>query len=158
MRKFIILLTCFLMPIIAFGEDELKYDIESAGVSASGTTLVKVSVYVKKAKKASSSMLKKAAVHGIIFRGVNESSVTGFSKQRPLVQSPTAAQEYGAFFDNFFSEGGGYISYATLVESSTKAVKVGKQYRVSATLNVSTDGLKARLREEGIIGRMTDGF
>lgn len=157
MKRIIYLLLCLLLPLTAMADDELRYDLESAGVSASGMTLVKVSVYVSKAKKASDEMLKKAAVHGIIFRGVAESSVTGFSKQKALVGAG-AAQQYGDYFEAFFADGGGYISYATLVESSTETVKVGKEYRVSAVLNVNTDGLKSTLKAAGIIKGMTDGF
>lgn len=159
MRKTVhLLLFLFFIPALSYaGGDDLKYDIESAGVGASGMTLVKVSVYVKKVKNASDELLKKAAVHGIVFRGVAESGVTGFSKQNALVGAG-AAQQYGDYFDAFFADGGAYISYASMVESTTETVKVGKEYRVSAVLNVNTDGLRQTLRDAGIARGITDGF
>lgn len=159
MKKLFILIMCFLLPITAMAKgDDLNYEIESAGVSSSGMTLVKVSVYVKKVKEATSDLLKKAAVHGIVFRGVSASSVTGYSKQKALVTSPAAAEQYADFFDSFFSDGGRYSVYATMVNSTTETVKVGKEYRVSAVVNVSTDALKKDLKDAGIIKGMVDGF
>lgn len=156
-KKFYLLLFLFIPALSFAGSDDLKYDIESAGVSASGMTLVKVSVYVKKVSRASDELIKKAAVHGIVFRGVGASSVTGFSKQNALVGAG-AAQQYGDYFEAFFADGGAYISYVTIVEATTETVKVGKEYRVSAVLNVNTDGLRQTLRDAGIARGMTDGF
>lgn len=161
MRTLILFLTIFLLPFVvqAKKEDPLKYDITSAGVSASGMTLVKISLYVDKPAKATVELLKKAAVHGIIFRGLNESSVLGYSNQKPLASSPAAAQQYGDFFEAFFQENGQYLSYANMVESTTQAVKVGKkEYRVTAVVNISTDQLKQVLQQAGVIRKMTDGF
>lgn len=122
-------------------------------------TLVKVSVYVDKPKNATVELLKKAAVHGIIFRGVSEADVTGFTNQGALVSAPGAAQQHGDYFATFFQSGGQYLSYANMVESTTETVKVNKkEYRVSAIINVSTDQLRKTLQAAGIIRKMTDGF
>lgn len=161
MKIFILLLISFLLPfsVQAKKEEPLKYDIASAGVSASGMTLVKISLYVDKPTKATVELLKKAAVHGIVFRGLSESSVMGYSNQKPLASSPAAAQQYGDFFELFFQPGGQYLSYANMVESTTQAVKVGKkEYRVTAIINVSTDQLRQLLQQGGVIRKMTDGF
>lgn len=161
MKTFIVLLISFLLPfsVQAKKEEPLKYDIASAGVSASGMTLVKISLYVDKPAKATTELLKKAAVHGVIFRGLSESSVLGYSNQKPLAASPAAAQQYGDFFKAFFQSGGQYLSYANMVESTTQAVKVGKkEYRVTAVVNVSTDQLRQVLQQAGVIRKMTDGF
>lgn len=157
MKKLIFLMMCLLASMTAMADDDLQYDLESAGVSQSGMTLVKVSVYVKKPKKATSELFKKAAVHGIIFRGVAESGVTGFSKQNALA-GPAAAQQHGDYFQAFFDDGGGFMSYATLVEGTTESVKVGKQYRITRVVNVNTDALKRTLKDAGVIRGMTDGF
>lgn len=159
MKKLFLLMMCLLLPLGAMAkDDDLNYEIESAGVGASGMTLVKVSVYVKKVKNASSELLKKAAVHGIIFRGVSASNVTGYSKQRALVTSPAAEEQYADFFDSFFADGGRCMAYATMVNATTETVKVGKEYRVSAVVNVSTDALKKDLKDAGVIKGMVDGF
>ena len=161
MKNILILLLSILLPFSALAkkEEPLKYDIAPAGVSARGMTLVKISVYVEKPNKASVDLLKYAAVHGIIFRGINETSVTGYSNQRALVSSPAAAQQYADFFNSFFQENGQYLAYANMVDSSTQTMKTGKkQYKVTAVVNVSTDELRKILQEAGIIRRMTDGF
>lgn len=161
MKTTIILLLSLLLPLTALAkkEEPLKYDIAPAGVSAEGMTLVKISLYVEKPGKATVDLLKKAAVHGIIFRGLGESGVTGYSSQRPLVSSPTAAQQYGDFFDTFFQDGGQYLSYANMVESTTQSVKVSKnEYRVTAIVNISTSQLRRALQDAGVARRMTEGF
>lgn len=159
MKKILFLLFYVLISQAAFAQDDaLEYDIEPAGTGQKGMSLVKVSIYVKKPKQATTALLKKAAVHGIIFRGLSESGTTGYTKQRPLVSSPAAAQQYGDFFETFFQDGGKYISYANMVGSTTQAVKVNKKYRVSATINVSTDEIRRALRDAGVIKGMTDGF
>lgn len=161
MKTFILLLVSFLLSfsVLAKKEEPLKYDIVSAGVSASGMTLVKISLYVDKPIKATVELLKKAAVHGVIFRGLNESSVTGYANQKPLASSPAAAQQYGDFFETFFQPDGQYLSYANMVESTTQAVKVSKkEYRVTAVVNVSTDQLRQLLQQAGVVRKMTDGF
>lgn len=145
-----------LLSGVAFGQD-LKYDINSAGVSEGGTTLVEISVYAKKVKKVSSELLKKAAVHGIIFRGVNSSGVTGFSGQKALAPI-TAAQEHGEFFETFFAENGSFLSFADLATPTTRTAKVGKEYRVTAKVIVKTDDLKKVLKDAKVIRGLTDGF
>lgn len=143
----------------AKGDNPLKYDLASAGVGADGYTLVKVSLYVDKPKKATVDLLKKAAVHGVIFRGISETGVTGFNNLRPLVASPASAQQHGDFFDAFFQSGGQYLSYADRVESTTETVKVSKkEYRVTTVVKVNRDQLRKVLQQAGIARKITDGF
>lgn len=160
MRKVLIALLCLLLPCVvaAKKDDPLKYDITSMGVSESGMTLVKISLYVKAPSSATTDLLKKAAVHGIIFRGVSDSQVTGYVKQKPLASSPAAAQEHADFFDTFFQKNGSYLSYANMVDETTKTVKVDKEYKVTAVVNVSTGMLRQALQDAGVIRKMTDGF
>lgn len=157
MKKLVFLMMCLLAPLAVMADDDLQYDLESAGVSQGGMTLVKVSVYVKKPKKATAELFKKAAVHGIIFRGVAESGVTGYAKQSALA-GPEAAQQHGDFFKAFFDDGGGYLTYATIIDGTAESVKIGKQYKITRVLNVSTDALKHALKDAGVIRGMTAGF
>lgn len=159
MKKILFLLFYVFISQAAFAQDDaLEYDIEPDGVGSKGMSFVKVSIYVKKPKQATTALLKKAAVHGIIFRGLSESGTTGYTKQRPLVNSPAAAQQYGDYFETFFQDGGKYLSYANMVGSITQVVKINKKYRVSATINVSTDEIRRALRDAGVIKGMTSGF
>ena len=159
MRKVIYLLLCLLLPLtsMAKGEDELKYDLAAAGVGAEGTTLVKVSVYVSKAKNATADLLRLAAVHGIIFRGLSETGSTGYAKQQALAEAG-AEEQWADYFAAFFATGGDYTRYASMVGGITEMTKIEKQYRATAVVSVSTDALKKALREAGVIKGMTDGF
>lgn len=163
--KQLLYLFCFLLATSTLSakdkktSEPLRYDIEPQGVSASGMTLIKLSLYVSDPEEATDDLLKKAAVHGIIFRGVNSSDATGYGKQAPLASSPAAAQQYGDYFGVFFADGGEYLGYAQIVDATTQTVKTGKkEYRVSVVVNVSTDRLRSTLRSAGVIKGMTDGF
>lgn len=70
MKKILFLLLYVFISQAAFAQDgAIEYDIEPSGTGQKGMSLVKISVYVKKTKQATPALLKKAAVHGIIFRG-----------------------------------------------------------------------------------------
>lgn len=157
----VLFLASVISPFFLQGKvgEPLKYDLASAGVGADGYALVKVSLYVDKPKKATVDLLKKAAVHGIIFRGLSETGVTGFNNLRPLVSSPAAAQQHGDFFDAFFQSGGQYLSYADKIESTTETVKVNKkEYRVTTVIKVNRDQLRKVLQQAGIARKITEGF
>lgn len=65
------------------GDDPLKYEIEGEGVGAQGTYLVKVTVIQKKSKL-DVDVIKKCAVHGVLFKGF--SSQTSRTRQKPLAE------------------------------------------------------------------------
>lgn len=155
-------LVCFLsllLPIatVAKDGDGLRYDISPAGVGTEGTTLVKVSVYEGKAKNITNDLICKAAVHGIIFKGVYETESTGYSKQKALAPVE-AEQEFADFFSAFFASSGDYSQFATMVGGITQMTKVNKEYRATAVVSVHTDALKKALKKAGVIRGMTDGF
>ena len=62
----IILLLAFFVGAMAKGDKIPQYDITGAGSGTEGTILVKVYVYSKSVKDED---LKRAAVHGVVFRG-----------------------------------------------------------------------------------------
>ena len=74
-----------------------QYDIVGAGSGTEGTVLVKVYVYAKSVKD---EELKRAAVHGVVFRGCsgNESGA-----RQPAMASPTAEADNPTFCEEFFS-------------------------------------------------------
>ena len=61
------------------GDDLLKYEIEGEGVGVQGTYLVKVTVIQKKSKL-DIDVIKKCAVHGVLFKGF--SSQTSRTRQK----------------------------------------------------------------------------
>ena len=70
------------------GDDLLKYEIEGEGVGVQGTYLVKVTVIQKKSKL-DIDVIKKCAVHGVLFKGF--SSQTSRTRQKPLNKTSLTA-------------------------------------------------------------------
>lgn len=133
----------------------LRYDLSCAGSGTPGISLVKVSVYVNKST-ITTSLLKKAVVHGVIFKGYNDAQ---WGRKRPLASSAVAEQEHSDFFVSFFHENGAYMKYADMVEGSMQTVRSGKkEYKITATLMVAETELKQALEEAGVIKKLTNGF
>ena len=112
------------------GDDPLKYEIEGEGVGAQGIYLVKVTVIQKKSKL-DVDVIKKCAVHGVLFKGF--SSQTSRTRQKPLAGS-------------------------MVVGENLSVVKMGKQYRISAVVSVAKDALYQELVSAGVIKGLNNGF
>lgn len=155
----IFVLLCCLSSFITAKEGNgknQKYDISCAGTGVEGTYLANVSIYTQKTAKANES-LKKAAVHGIIFKGVNGRK--GCSTQRPLATDPNVEQEKAEFFDDFFKADGTYLQYATIIDGSLLITKTGKkEYCITATISIQKDSLRKYLEQEKIITGFSDIF
>jgi hypothetical protein len=152
---FIVLLSFFVFSIEAGKPESLKYDIECAGNGTQGSYLIKVWVYGK-TKKVNSEALKKAAVHGVIFKGF--SGKDGCVAQKPMAQSPTVEHEKADFFNAFFGDERAFAKYVTEVNGTTEVVKVGKEYKTGAVISISKDLLRSDLEAAGIIRGLTGGF
>lgn len=157
--KFLFMLTfCLLAFSTLYAKDNdvsMRYDIECAGTGAEGTYLIKVWAYSKK-NKVETNILKKFAVHGVIFKGF--SGERGCTSQKPLAGSPGVEQEKADFFKPFFSDNGDYLKYATIVSGSTETIKLGKEYKVGVTVTVSKDLLRKDLEAAGVIRGLSSGF
>lgn len=151
-------LCCLLFPFIAEAKKEtpLVYDIECAGTGGNGTYLVKVTVYTAKAKEATNDLLRKAAVHGVVFKGFK--GTNGCVSQKALTGSPMVEHEHADFFSTFFKENGQYMIYSDLVKGSVESMKVAKKYATSAVISVSKDLLRKDLERVGIIRGLGDMF
>lgn len=128
------------------------YLIEGAGNSRAGESLVKVSVNVKNKADATDAILGVAAVHGVLFKGYSDISTQGYggaSEHHAIAGSPGAYTEHIDFFEPFFKDGR-HMDYVRFVDSGRSAVKVGKNYRVSAVVRVSTGQLKKDLQNNKI--------
>jgi len=155
-RLFLITMLCFVtFSIEAKKPENLRYDIECAGNGAQGSYLVKVWVYTKESKL-TSEVLKKYAVHGVIFKGYAGKS--NCSSQRAIAQSPALEQEKSDFFNAFFNKDKAYSKYATEVSGSVERIKIGKEYKYGAVISVSKDMLRQDLEKAGIIRGLSDGF
>lgn len=132
------------------------YDIKCGGSGTQGYYIVEVSAYVNKKNQIGQEIVRKCAVHGVLFKGFNGGQ--GCSSQRPLVANAMIETQKSEFFQPFFEEGGGYGTYATMVNGSIQTQKVGKQFKVTAIVSVAKDQLRKDLEQVGIIKGLGAGF
>ncbi len=131
---------------------DTRYDIEGVETGQQGTYLVKVYVYSKKSS-VTMEEFKFAAVHGVIFRGF---SGKGFGAQKPMAK-PEGQTQHADFFNAFFNNGD-YAAYAQVVNPVADRVKIGKEYKIAATVSVSKDELRKTLEGAGVIRSLNSGF
>lgn len=134
---------------------QFRYEIECAGNAIQGTYLVKVWTYSKKASVAE-NQCRKNAVHGVIFKGYGGGQ--GCVSQRPMASDPGAETQFKEYFDSFFSNGGEFQKYASIIEGTTETVKVGREYKVGCVVSVRKDDLRKALEAAGIIRGLNSGF
>jgi hypothetical protein len=160
MKVKILLLAVFLFSISMGAKDKsndvsMRYDIECAGTGTEGTYLIKVWVYAKK-NNVDENLLKKSAVHGVIFKGF--AGAQGCTSQKPLASSPGIEQEKANFFNVFFANNGDYLKYASVVVGSTETIKVGKEFKIGVIVSISKDLLRKDLESAGVIRGLSSGF
>lgn len=156
MMKRLVYFVCalLLMVMSAFAKNDKKpqYDIVGAGSGSEGTVLVKVFVY---AKKVTDNDLKRAAVHGVIFRGCSGNN-SGASQ--PAMASPSVETDKASFFNAFFAEDGQCLNYASIVSGSYERIKTTKGYKVGAIIQVNKTTLRKDLEKAGAIRSLSSGF
>lgn len=148
-----VLLLTFFMGAMAKGGDKMpQYDITGAGSGTEGTVLVKVYVYAKSVKDED---LKRAAVHGVVFRGCsgNQSGA-----RQPAMASPTAETDNATFCEEFFAADGPCQNYATIIAGSYDRVKTQKGYKSGAILQVDKTSLRKELEKAGVVRSLSSGF
>ncbi|MBR5241295.1 MAG: hypothetical protein IKW05_05105 [Muribaculaceae bacterium] len=157
MKKFVLgLLVIFLAPFSSFASDMFEYDVECGGaISKEGYYMVKVWVYSAN-KKVTPDELKKAAVHGALFRGVSASGECRSFK--PLAGSAIAESQHKDFFNSFFGADKQYLSYVTLASTPYEYIKVSKKYKVGTIAIISKDALRKDLEKAGVIRGLSTGF
>ena len=162
-KKLFILVFCLLGSIV-ISEIQAKkevttmpeYSIRCGGSGTQGYYIVEVSAYASKTSQISQSLVCRCAVHGVLFKGFSGSN--GCTSQRPLTGSPMVEHQHQEFFEPFFKDGGGYSSYASMVDGSLKTQKEGKMYKVTATVSVAKDQLRTDLEKAGVIKGLNSGF
>ncbi|MGZ3904945.1 MAG: hypothetical protein ACXVC6_14690 [Bacteroidia bacterium] len=139
--------------------EKFRYEIECVSVGASGSYLVKVWSYSKKANVAI-EQAKKNAVHGVIFKGFTGAGAG--CTQKALASNPSIEEEKAEFFDNFFMDGGKYQKFVSVSGDGSVAaedrMKVGKEYKIGVVVSVLKDALRADLEAAGIIKGLSSGF
>ena len=131
------------------------YEIECAGAGSQGTQLVRVWAS-SKVRGVNIDMLKRFAVHGVIFKGY--AGGNGCTSQKPMATSPSLEQQRANFFDPFFNTDKAYNKYASQMGKGIERVKVGRETRVGAVISVSKDMLRRDLEAAGVLRGLTDGF
>lgn len=133
-----------------------KYDLLLAGTGVEGSCLATVSLYTSQVTKID-EVLKRAAIHGIIFKGINNEK--GSTSHPPLANNPNVEQEKAEFFKEFFKTGGIYLQYATVIDGSLLVTKIRKkEYRITAVISIQKALLRKYLEEEKIITGFSDMF
>jgi len=138
---------------MAKSEKMPQYDIAGVGSGTEGTILVKVFVY---AKNVSDEDLKRAAVHGVVFKGCSSGNSSG--ARQPAMASPSAEVDNAAFCEAFFAKDGLCQSYASIVAGSYDRVKIQKGYKYGAILQVDKTALRKELEKEGVVRSLSSGF
>lgn len=147
-----VLFLAFAAAAMAKGDKFPKYDITGAGSGVEGTLLVKVYVY---ASNVSDEDFKRAAVHGVVFRGCTGNNS---GARQPAMVSPTAEADNAAFCQAFFAADGQCQSYATIIAGSYDRVKTQKGYKCGAIVQVNKTSLRKDLEKAGIVRSLSSGF
>ncbi len=153
-KLFFILIAMFVISIHSVSAKKgaaspLKYEITCAGSGQQGFYIVKVSTLIEKKKDINMDILKKCAVHGVIFKGF--SGEQGCTAQRAMVK-PTVEAQHADFFNAFFVSD--YLTYASVVGGTLQTAKAGKSYEISAVIQVSKEQLRKTLEDAGIIRKL----
>ncbi len=147
------LLLAFFMGAMAKSGDKMpKYDITGAGSGTEGTILVKVYVYAKSVKD---EELKRAAVHGVVFRGCtgNQSGA-----RQPAMAPITAETDNATFCEAFFAADGPCQNFASIIAGSYDRVKTQKGYKSGAIVQVDKASLRKELEKAGVVRTLSSGF
>lgn len=156
------LILLFLIASISFHAEAKKdkdavpeYTIEGAGTATQGNYLVKVTV-ISKNKHVTDEQIRRAAVHGVLFRGFSNSEKR--QSQKPLAGSLANEAQHADFYNDFFSEDGLAKNYASPIEGSRSIKKVDKKYHVTSTVTVSKESLLKFLQDAGVVKGLNSAF
>lgn len=149
----LILILFATMGVMANNNKMPQYEVTGAGSANEGMVLVKVTVYAK--KKVEDSELKRAAAHGVVFRGLTGNNS---GAHQPAMASPTAETDNAEFCEAFFASNGQCQSYATVLSGSYERVKVKKGYKFSAIVQINKSALRKDLEKAGIVRSLSSGF
>jgi hypothetical protein len=156
MKRILSLLTLFLVLTLgSFAKDKNampQYDISGAGSGTEGTVLVKV--YVT-AKSVTDADLKRAAVHGVVFRGF---SGTSSGAKQPAMAPISAESENSEFCDRFFAPDGQCMNFVSIVPGSYERTRADKLLKVGAILQVDKSSLRKELERAGVVRSLSSGF
>ncbi len=154
MKRLVSLSLMLLVMVAAMAKSDKMpvYDITGAGSGSEGTVLVKVYVYAKSVKD---EELKRAAVHGVVFRGF---AGTQSGARQPAMAPMTAEADNAEFCKEFFAADGQCQGYASVVAGSYDRVKTSKGVKCGAILQVDKASLRKALEKAGVVRSLSSGF
>ena len=97
-------------------------------------------------------LAKKNAVYDCLFKGILRGQ--GGCEARPIVAEANAREKYQAYFDKFFADGGDYLEYVSMKDrrpGSWTHARMKGGITCSMVVRVDYPGLRARLREDGVL-------
>lgn len=151
----IMLVGCLTMNAKKAADEIPPYEIKGGGTGTQGTYLVEVTVTTKD-KNVSDDVLKRAAVHGVLFRGFSDT--VSRKTQKPLAGSAANEAQHADFYKEFFSSNGNAASFANIVSGSRRIVKADKQYQVTAMVQVNKENLIKYLQDVGVVKGLNSIF
>ena len=99
---------------------------------------------------------RRNAVRAMIFRGVRSERCPPVE---PLIRPDAFTAAADKYFDDFFKEGGPYLSYVEFAGDEVESrVMVGKQVKIGSAVAVQMTRLRTDLERAGIIQSMSDVF
>ncbi len=137
---------------LAKGEKMPQYDITGAGSGNEGMLLVKVFVY---SKKVTDQDLKRAAVHGVVFRGC---SGNNSGTRQPAMASAESEASHSEFCKEFFSSQGECQNYASIMAGSYERVNTPNGVKNGAIVQVDKKSLRKALEKAGVVRSLSAGF
>ncbi|MDD2563655.1 MAG: hypothetical protein PHU27_05515 [Salinivirgaceae bacterium] len=144
--------------MITYGSN---HNIESQIISVGkdGTKMIKAWAFAKNPELAF-MYAKRNAVSAAIFKGFPAGGGSGMVGA--IVRNPNADTEHKAFFDEFFKDDGKWAQYVVSknvgMPSGNDRLKVGKGYKVGASVAVKFDALRKYLEDSNIAKKLDEGF
>jgi hypothetical protein len=142
----------------AMYDSKYNYELACLGVGQDGTKLLKVWGYGKKVDNAIYDA-KRTAVAAVIFRGVpggNGAAPT------PSLLPVDGYDQHFEFFDEFFKDGGMYLSFVNLTTDGTPGgsdnIKMSHGYKVAVSASINFSALRKYLEEKNVVKKMDAGF
>ncbi len=142
----------------AMYDSQYNYEIASLGIGLDGTKLLKVWGYGKKVDNAIYDA-KRTVVAAVIFRGIPPGNGAA---PTPSLLPIDGYEKNLDFFDEFFKDGGMYLSFVNLTTDGTPGgsdnIKMSHGYKVAISASVNYNALRKYLEEKGVAKRMDAGF
>lgn len=145
---FLIVFVAFVSVVMAKEKEALAYEISCAGNANVGYYVVEVSAYVSKKKEINNDVVKKCALHGVLFKGF--SGKDGCHSQREILTNYD--EKYSALIENLIASE--YGKYVETIGVPIKVVKLNKRYKITTIVQVSKDLLRKDLEKAGIIRKL----